>query len=334
MNNPLVSIIIPVYNAEQFLTETIESTLQQSFKNIEIIIVDDGSKDNSYQIAKQYDCAQITVVKQANQGASAARNHGIALAKGDYIQFLDADDFLHPQKIENQIETLKNYTDLHLIGGTWQRFVNTIDNIYGEVMPKIKQEVAYFDKVEWLIERPMMVPHTWLVSKTLITLAGPWNEGLTLNDDGEFFYRIIAASAGVVIDCKAKAYYRSLNSASLSSRNGRKAMLSWIKSIQSYKKIVYQIAGDRGNDSVDQYFYLLSYWCLNEFPDLVEICKTEMYNPNNTYQIEDKLVFKLSTYIGLSYAKQIREMLSSFKQQFFVKRLINIIKFTLGKPTY
>lgn len=332
--DPLVSIIIPVYNAEGFLAETIESTLLQTYKNIEIIVVDDGSNDSSYKVAKQYESPQTTVIKQANKGASAARNHGIALAKGDYIQFLDADDFLHPQKIEYQLNTLKSYSDLHLIGGTWQRFVKNLDNLYGEVAPKTQQEVQCFDKVAWLIDRPMMIPNTWLVSRKLIELAGSWDEELTLNDDGEFFYRVIAASDGVVIDRKAKTYYRSFNSVSLSSRNGRKAMLSWIKSIQSYKIILNQISGDRGNDSVDKYFYLLSYWCLNEFPDLVEICKTEMYNPTKKYEIEDRLVFKLSTYIGLSHAKQIREMLSSIKQQFFIKHLINTIKFTLGKPTY
>ncbi|RYX82911.1 glycosyltransferase family 2 protein, partial [bacterium] len=126
-DKPFVSIIIPVYNAALFLAETITSTLKQSYRNFEIILIDDGSSDNSYNIAKQFNDPKITVVKQANKGASAARNHGISLATGDYIQFLDADDFLHPQKIEQQIDTLKNYSDLHLIGGTWQRFVKNLD---------------------------------------------------------------------------------------------------------------------------------------------------------------------------------------------------------------
>ncbi len=334
LNDPLVSIIIPVYNAASFLAETIEYTLQQSYKNIEVIIVDDGSKDGSYKIAKQYENKQITVVKQANKGASAARNYGIALAKGEYIQFLDADDFLHPQKIERQLSTLSQFADLCLIGGTWQRFVKSLDNLYGEVVPKTAQEVQYFDKVDWLIKRPMMIPSTWLVSKKLIDLAGLWDEELTLNDDGEFFYRVIAASAGVIIDRKAETYYRSFVSTSLSSRNGRKAMLSWIRSIKSYKRIVRRVAGDGGNDSVDRFFYLLSYWCLNEFADLADICKSEMYNPNRTYPLEDKLVASLSQFIGLSKAKHIRTFLYNFKQIRVIKSLTNIIKTTLGRPAY
>ncbi len=334
LNYPLVSIIIPVYNAAAFLAETIESTLKQSYQNIEIIIVDDGSKDNSYEIAKLYESPQITVVKQVNKGASAARNHGTALAKGEYIQFLDADDFLHPQKIERQVNTLNIYSDLHLIGSTWQRFIKSLDNLYGEIAPETQQEVQYFNKAAWLINRPMMIPNTWLVSKKLIDLAGLWDEELTLNDDGEYFYRVIAASAGVVIDRKAATYYRSFNYASLSSRNGRNAMLSWIKSIQSYKKIVREVAGDAGNESVDRFFYLLSYSCLNEFSDLMQVCKSEMYDPSKIFILEDKLVFKLSKFIGLSKAKKIRGHISSFKQNPFVKNIIHLIKLIVGKPSY
>lgn len=331
---PLVSIIIPIYNAELFLAETIECTLKQSYQNTELILIDDGSKDGSYEIAKRYENNKITVVKQANKGASAARNHGIALAKGEYIQFLDADDFLHPEKIEHQINVLNSYSDLHLIGGTWQRFVKNLDDLYGDIAPETQGEIQYFNKVNWLINRPMMIPHTWLVSKKLISIAGPWNEEITLNDDGEFFYRVIAASSGVVIARKAATYYRSFNNASLSSRNGRKAMLSWIKSIKSYKKIVYSVAEDKGNESVDRFFYLLYYWCLNKFPDLVEVCKSEMYNPNKIYPLEDKLVFNLSKIVGLSKAKQFREILNSIKQNTLVRNLISKIKIALGKPAY
>ena len=332
--NPLVSIVIPIYNASVFVAETIESTLKQSYQNIELILVDDGSKDNSYEIIKQYESPIITVVKQANKGASAARNHGISLAKGNYIQFLDADDFLHPQKIEHQLNTLKSYSDLHLIGGTWQRFIKNLDQLYGEVAPITQQEVQHFDNVDWLIKRPMMIPNTWLVSRKLIDLAGPWDEQISLNDDGEYFYRVIAASAGVVIDRKAATYYRSFNNSSLSSRNGRKAMLSWIRSIQSYKKILHQVAGDQGNNSVDEFFYHLSYSCLNEFPDLVAACKSNMYNPKMTFLLEDKFVNNLSKLIGLSKAKQVRRAIHNFKQQTVVKKIIYLIKYSLGKPTY
>lgn len=333
-SNPLVSIIIPLYNAENYIVATIESALKQTYTNTEIIIVDDGSKDASHEFAIKYASDKIKVVKQVNKGASAARNHGISLAKGEYIQFLDADDFLHPQKIEQQVNTLSKFSDLHLIGGTWQRFITNLDHLFGEIAPPTLVELQYFEKAKWLIERPMMIPHTWLVSKKLIELAGPWDEELTLNDDGEYFYRVIAASAGVIIDRKAKTYYRSFNSSSLSSRGGNKAMWSWIKSVQSYKKIVYSVSGNLGNESVDKFFFMLAYSCLNEFPDLVEVCKANMYDPNKTFLLEDKLVNNLSKLIGLSKAKQVRGTIYDFKQQTVVKKIIYLIKASLGKPAY
>ncbi len=331
---PLVSIIIPLYNAENYIAATIESALKQTYTNTEIIIVDDGSKDASYEVAIKYASDKIKVVKQVNKGASAARNHGISLAKGDYIQFLDADDFLHPQKIEQQVSTLSKFSDLHLIGGTWQRFITNLDHLFGEIAPPTLVELQFFDKAKWLIDRPMMIPHTWLVSKKLIELAGPWDEALTLNDDGEYFYRAIAASAGVIIDKKAKTYYRSFNSSSLSSKNGRAAMLSWIASIKSYKKILQQVAGNLGNTSVDQYFDLLSYWCLNEYNDLYQLCRNEMYDPKKNYRLEDNLVQNLSIVTGRRLAKKIRTQVNQIKSTVLLRTLIYKFKVTRGKSAY
>jgi glycosyltransferase involved in cell wall biosynthesis len=88
MPNPLVSIIIPVYNAASFINETINSALQQTWPNKEIIIVDDGSTDDSLILAKKFEGDIVKIFSQQNKGASAARNKGLAEAKGDYIQFL------------------------------------------------------------------------------------------------------------------------------------------------------------------------------------------------------------------------------------------------------
>jgi glycosyltransferase involved in cell wall biosynthesis len=89
MENKLVSIIIPVYNGAKYLRQAIESAMKQSYKNIEVIVVDDGSTDNSSEIAKCYD---VKYLYQQNQGPSAARNNGIIASAGEYIAFLDCDD--------------------------------------------------------------------------------------------------------------------------------------------------------------------------------------------------------------------------------------------------
>ncbi len=94
-----VSVIIPIYNSEQFLEETIKTVLHQDYKNIELILVDDGSTDGSLQIAKKYESDKVTVLHQLNQGACVARNLGLEHATGIYIQFMDADDLLSSSKI-------------------------------------------------------------------------------------------------------------------------------------------------------------------------------------------------------------------------------------------
>ncbi len=108
---PLVSIIIPVYNAEKYLAETISSALDQTWPNKEIIIVDDGSTDQSLKIAQSFNNKIIHLYRQENKGASAARNKGLLAAKGDYVQFLDADDLLMSDKISTQVAQLNSITD-------------------------------------------------------------------------------------------------------------------------------------------------------------------------------------------------------------------------------
>lgn len=102
---PRVSIVIPCYNSAELISETLDCAVEQDYENKEIIVIDDGSTDNSPEIVKSYG-SQITLVTQENAGVSAARNHGIKIATGDYLQFLDSDDLILPGKIRQNIERL------------------------------------------------------------------------------------------------------------------------------------------------------------------------------------------------------------------------------------
>src|SRR5689334_11048168 len=104
----LVSILIPAYNAERWLAETLESALSQSWDRKEIIVVDDGSKDATLLVARSFEKRGVRVVTQANQGAAIARNRAFELSQGEYIQWLDADDLLAPDKIERQMHVLQS----------------------------------------------------------------------------------------------------------------------------------------------------------------------------------------------------------------------------------
>jgi glycosyltransferase involved in cell wall biosynthesis len=220
---PLVSIIIPCYNAEPWLAETLESALAQSWPAKEIILVDDGSTDRSRTIARRYSAAGVIVLEQQNRGASAARNAALAHARGDFIQYLDADDLLAPDKIECQLAT-PGTTKLTLLSGCWQRFRAAPGD-----MPAIPERLCCDSApTEWvslkLSTNSMMHPAAWLVSRELTQRSGFWDERISLDDDGEYFTRVALASDRIQCCFAALSYYRSQIPSSLS---GRKSDAAW-----------------------------------------------------------------------------------------------------------
>lgn len=206
---PLVSILIPVYNSEEWLASTIQSALNQTCRRKEIIIVDDGSTDQSLSVAKRFSSPIISVVSQENQGASAARNHAFSVSQGDYIQWLDADDLLHPNKIRLQLDEREHFPSAKMLfSSAWGRFR------FRPHKAKFKPTELWCDltPTEWLLRKMKqniyMQTSTWLVSRELSEAAGSWNTRLSVDDDGEYFSRVLIASQGVRFVPEAKVLYR------------------------------------------------------------------------------------------------------------------------------
>jgi glycosyltransferase involved in cell wall biosynthesis len=112
---PLVSVVVPAYNAARTLPETVQSVLDQSMRDIEVIVVDDGSTDETLETARAIDDPRVTVLPQPNGGVSAARNNGARAARGRYVAFLDSDDLWLPHKLERQLEILEREPDVHAV---------------------------------------------------------------------------------------------------------------------------------------------------------------------------------------------------------------------------
>jgi len=207
---PLVSILVPAYNARQWIADTLESALAQTWPKKEIIVVDDGSTDRTLRIAKQFASKTVRIVAQANQGASVARNTAFSLCQGDYIQWLDADDLLDPQKVEKQVRTLDECpTRRTLLSGAWAYF------IYRKRKARFSPTPLWCDltPVEWMVRKIgnnlHMQTDNWLVSRELSEAAGPWDSRLWKNNDGEYFCRVIRASDGIRFVPDARSYYRA-----------------------------------------------------------------------------------------------------------------------------
>jgi glycosyltransferase involved in cell wall biosynthesis len=214
---PLVSILIPAYNAEKWLAETLRSALAQTWDNKEIIVVDDGSKDGTLALARTFESDIVRVYTKENQGAAATRNKAFSFSKGEYIQWLDADDLIGPDKIRLQIEALGNRMDSRmLLSGEWASFM------YRPARARFTPSGLWCDlsKSEWLIQKMSqnvyMQTATWLVSRELTEAAGPWDTRLLGDDDGEYFCRVLMASNGVRFVPGSKVYYRQAASGSLS----------------------------------------------------------------------------------------------------------------------
>jgi glycosyltransferase involved in cell wall biosynthesis len=232
MTTPLVSIIIPCYNAGAWVAQTLESALAQTWPHKEIIFVNDGSRDGSLAVAQCFESRGVQVVDQPNQGASAARNHGLRLARGEFIQFLDADDLLAPDKIERQMAVLRDAGPEVLVSAAWGRF--TTDLAQAEFVPQAVS--AARSGVEFLQLHyetgSMMQPGAWLASRQLLDRAGPWDETLSLNDDGEYFARVMLAAGRLVHVPSARCFYRSGLSTSLSRRSDPRSLLSLFRSVE------------------------------------------------------------------------------------------------------
>jgi glycosyltransferase involved in cell wall biosynthesis len=228
---PLVSILIPCYNADRWLAETIESALAQTWENKEIIIVDDGSTDGSLAIARSYESSQVKVITQENQGASTARNVAYQNCAGNYIQYLDADDLLSSDKVDRQLALLTNFPNT-IATCEWARFHHTPEE--AQFTPQAVWQD--FQPVDFLVttwdQHLMMHPAAWLIPRSIAERVGGWNEELSLNDDGEYFTRVVLASQGIKFCWGAKSYYRSGNLNSLSGTKTRKAWESAFLSLQ------------------------------------------------------------------------------------------------------
>jgi glycosyltransferase involved in cell wall biosynthesis len=228
--HPLVSILIPAYNSEKWIKATIQSALNQTYKNKEIIIVDDGSTDHTFSIAKQFESNIVKVITQKNQGASAARNKALSLSQGDFIQWLDSDDILSPNKIEIHLtRNSQNPSSRVLYSSAFGLFNYRLkkakfipNSLWQNLSPTnwIIEHFNHFTDGYW------MYPAAWFVSRKLTQLAGAWDERLSLNDDGEYFCRVVAASELVEFHEQALNYYRLGSIFSLSNMRTEKHLLS------------------------------------------------------------------------------------------------------------
>lgn len=228
----LISVIIPFYNQAEFIEETIQSLINQTYTNWEAIIVNDGSTE----ILPKFADSRVQVVCQNNGGLPSARNTGIRRATGEYIQFLDADDMLHPEKFEAQIAGLNgNNADIAISGYSAFKHPKLSDSTTSNTELQGVNPLTDF-MTRW--EKGLCIPiHCFLYRRFVIAEAGFFNQSLPNHEDWDFHIRCAARGYIYTHDPSKFALYRVHNKSMCRSTNmdlGRQMVLDIHKDWQSY----------------------------------------------------------------------------------------------------
>jgi glycosyltransferase involved in cell wall biosynthesis len=229
--NPLISVIMPTYNCGKYIRQAIESVISQTYPNIELIIVDDGSTDNTLAIitlaiakvkaSPEADKIQFNVFPQTNKGAAAARNRAIAEAKGEYIAFLDADDYLNKDWLAVAMQAIQHFnadvvsSNFYFVDEDGQ---NPYPNPCGEDMPV------------WLNYYEMMHsirPSIFKVAKAAYLKACPHDESLKFAEDYDVWLRILRMGARWMFIKHPYAYYRLRKTSTCHTYNKDIASMLW-----------------------------------------------------------------------------------------------------------
>lgn len=205
LETPRVSVIIPVYNGERYFARTIESVLAQTYSALEIVVVDDGSRDSSQEMVARYlHHSNVRLIAQENAGVAAARNAGIRAASGEYIALLDQDDLWLPDKLARQVEYLDEHpeialvhSNIHFIDGVGERIPDPewawVAPTFGQVLPE-------------LVQRSRICTCTVLMRKSVLEQAGLFRQELAPADDWDLWLRIAARHPIGFVDAVTACY--------------------------------------------------------------------------------------------------------------------------------
>lgn len=223
----LISIVIPAYNAEEWIAGAVQSALAQTWRELEVVVVDDGSRDGTAAVVAGISDPRLRLVRQENRGQCAALNRGFAEARGGFIKLLDADDWLNPEHLELMWRALAGSSDA-VAACEWGYFVD------GPLGAAVREEHAnrdYADPLEWLVDsltldEGMMGGWKWLIPRAVWERCGGWDERLSLNNDFDFSVRLLLAASEVRFARGALYGYRKGVAGALSGTADAAAMLA------------------------------------------------------------------------------------------------------------
>ena len=215
-NQPLVSIVIPCYNSQKWVQQAVKSCLNQTYPNIEIIVVDDGSTDRSLEVLRQF-LPRIRLETGPNRGGNSARNRGFALSTGEYIQYLDADDYLEPDKIARQVRFLEE-TKADVVYGDW-RDRRHLPGSNLSYLDRIEVSGVQQDIVASLLSFWWVNGGAVLYRRQVVNQVGGWDEALRAFQDTDFLTSVALSGAKIRYQPGCYFIYRKYGAVTVSTSN-------------------------------------------------------------------------------------------------------------------
>lgn len=207
---PKISVVIPVYNGEKTIRETLESVIQQTFSDLEILVINDGSQDDTLKVVQQISDPRIQVISYSNAGLAASRNRGIALATGEYVAFIDADDLWTADKLEAQLKALESNPEAAL-AYSWTNFIDEA----GQFL----QTGSHRSESGWVYEKLLTFfflenGSNFLIRRSVFEQVGTFDESLKASEDWDMCLRIAAHYPFVVVPAPQVLYRQPADSMS------------------------------------------------------------------------------------------------------------------------
>ena len=281
MKSDLISIIVPVYNSELYINRCLDSLLKQTYKNIEIIIVDDGSKDNSLQLIKGYanKDSRIKVYTQSNQGPSVARNTGLDNSTGKYIMFVDADDFIDKNMVTNMVEGIKDDKNTLVLCDNSEIWANEIEE--RKLFDTDKNYIKKVDVIKAIASGKAGLVCGKLFNKNIIKEHNiKFDKEIKMCEDQIFFLNISRYCDDFIYIPKSLYFYDRRNENSITIKYKEKVIDNQIYVINIIKEILK--TSDIESDDIK---YIIN----NRYIDAIDYCVSNEVLDTKIYNIRDKI---------------------------------------------
>ena len=213
-----ISIIIPVFNKEAYLAETITSVLKQTYTHFELLLINDGSTDDSLKVMQRFKDARIRIIDQENHGLSKTRNRGVAAAKNELIALLDADDLWLPDHLKHLVKLSEKFPETQLFATGYYELFNSGKTVKPKINTTQQQPCQITDFFTESLYQHLVIPSTLAFTKSSFNLLGGFNEATTYSEDVDFLIRA-NLQFKMAYDPKITCHYRTGVAGQISSLN-------------------------------------------------------------------------------------------------------------------